>query len=565
MKRRPKPPTAPPTPAPAPRLPLAVWIVASLACVAPLWVARDLPMVDLPQHLYVLEALRHLHDAGSIFAQTFEAHFRYVPYLGYYAVVGTLQWLLPLEVANRVCLSLVVLAFPLSVAMLLAAMRRPTWPALLAAPLAYGDNFAWGFVNTLMATPLAVMTLALFVRALSRPEERARCSGACAVVAVAGFLTHPAPLAFLVLAVPWALLTTRAPDDAPGQGWLDGLRRRAIPLAGLLPLALAALAWLATSGSEPSAAPGGGHSALGGLFAADAVRETLRANLGAFLWLLANILQDGTDSLALLATIILMLVAPITRLFEDAPAPALRPTWRERVRPWGLVAIAFALFLALPLTIRGQIMYLSPRFAVLTALLALTLAPRLGRRSAAVLETSSAVTVVAGGLLLVRGFLAFDHEASALRRLAPACSDAPRILALIFDPYSGVVERPVYLHGAAVLARLRHGLPNYTLAGGNQIPLRYRNGPPPALASEWHPEQFDAVTQGAAFDHFLLRGARPDSVFAGRLGTELELAGREGEWSLVRRRSPSHASADTSQSDSAARVTRTPASQPSGR
>ena len=226
--------------------------------------------------------------------------------------------------------------------------------------------------------------------------------------------------------------------------------------------------------------------------------------------------------------------------------------------------IAFALFLTLPLTIRGQIMYLSPRFAVLTALLALTLAPRLGRRSAQVLGACSAVTAVAGGLLLVRGFIAFDHEAAALRRLAPACADSPRILALMFDADSRVVERPVYLHGAAVLARLRHGVANYTLADGNQIPLRYRNGPPLALASEWHPEQFDYATQGAAFDHFLVRGARPDSVFAGRIGAELEVAAHEGDWWLVKRHT-SHASADSSHSDSAARVTRTPRSQPSGR
>src|SRR5215831_12075103 len=119
MKRRPQlPPTASPAPATDVSVPPAAWIIASLACVAPLWVARDLPMVDLPQHLYVLEVLRHLHDAGSLLAQTFTSRFRYVPYLGYYAVVGALHLALPLEVANRVCLTLVVVAFPLSVAML---------------------------------------------------------------------------------------------------------------------------------------------------------------------------------------------------------------------------------------------------------------------------------------------------------------------------------------------------------------------------------------------------------------------------------------------------------------
>jgi len=538
MKRNRRAAAEPPAVAPSatPRWVPAVWGVALLAGIAPLWLARDLPMVDLPQHLYVLEILRHLRDPASTFVTTFAARFRFVPYLGYYAVVGALDHVLPLEVANRAWLSLAVLAYPLSVALLLDALRRPLWPALMAAPLAYGDSFAWGFVNTLMATPLAVATLALFVRALTRPAERARCALGVSVTSLAGFFTHPAPLAFLALAVPWALLTTRAPDDAPGEGWRALLARRALPLAALLPVVLAAITWLTTTGAQPSTAPGGGPSALHGLLASDAsVHETLQANLGAFLVLLSNQFRDGTDEISLLATLLVIALAPIARFFESAPPVAVPSPGVDRLRRLGLVAIAFALYLTLPLAIRGQIQYLSPRFAALAALLALALVPRLGPRSLRIFAAAGVAVALTSGVMLSLGYRRYAEEAAPLRRLAAACSDHPRVLGLIFDPQSQIAWRPVYLHGAAVIARLRDGFSDYSLAGGNQIPLRYLHGAPSAFAAEWHPEQFDYATQGAAYDHFLVRGARPDSVFGARLGTELELAARDGEWSLVRR------------------------------
>jgi hypothetical protein len=510
-----------------------VWAVALVAAVIPLWAARDLPMVDLPQHLYVLEAMKHLHDAATPYPVTLEFHAHYTPYLGYYAVVGSLATFLPLEAANRIWLTLVVLAYPLSMAFLLGSMRRPTWPALLAAPLAYGDSFAWGFVNTLGATPLAVMATAAFIRAIDRPPERRRWSLVFAGTALASFFTHPAPVAYLALALPWLLLTTPAPEDTQANGARGWLARRGMLLAGAACLALAVGAWLVTSGAEG----GGEHSALRAILAReDVVRETLRANLGAFLWLLANQFRDNTDEIPLLATMIILVIAPITRLFEDPPPHAPRATARGRLRPLGLVAIAFGLFLALPLTVRGQIMYLSPRFAALTAMLALALAPRLGARSMRVLFACSALTVILSGAVLTRGFRAFSSEASALRQLASACSDGPRVLGLIVDPHSQVVWRPVYLHGAAVLARLRHGTPGYSLVGGQQIPLRYRGTPPPSLPSEWEPRGLDLDRLGHAYDHFLLRGASPDSVFGARLGSELVVAGRAGEWALVRRK-----------------------------
>src|SRR5262249_45845613 len=141
--------------------------------------------------------------------------------------------------------------------------------------------------------------------------------------------------------------------------------------------------------------------------------------------------------------------------------------------------------------------------------------------------------VVATALCI--GFRRFDAEASALRRIGAATGERPRIMGLVFDRASRVVYHPVYLHAAALLSRMRGGVPNYTLMGWQQAPLRYRGAPPPTMPSEWRPDLFDYPTMGGAYDHFLVRGAPVDSLFGSRLGRELRVAAHDADWWLVRR------------------------------
>jgi hypothetical protein len=505
--------------------------VALLAAVYPLWITRDLPMVDLPQHLYVLDVLHRLHDAATLYPQTFAFQFHFTPYLGYYAIVGLLHTVLPLEFANRLFLTATVAGLPLAAAFLLRSLGRPTWPALLVVSLSYGDNFAWGFVNTIAAIPLALLALGAFVRALTRPAERRRWTVVYATSLVAGFVMHPVPTGFLALALPFVLLTTRAPDDAPHAGVSGWLRHRSTVLAGTLPFLALAGAWLVTLGSAHPAS--GARGPL--LAAANLVWEKRDANLLTFPWLLANIFRDGSGGIGLIASIAVALLACVARLFETVATPAPAPAWFERLRPLGLSAIAFGLFMTLPLNIFGAIEYLNPRFATLTAVLCVGLVPRIGPRASRWLPWCAAAAAFALALPVASGFRAFDREAATLRRLAAASADRPLVMGLMFDPNSAIIHHPVFLHAAATLARLRGGVPSYTLMAWPQVPLRYRDTPPPAPASEWRPDLFDYATMGSTYDHFLVRGTRPDSLFGTRLGSELRVAAHEGNWWLVRR------------------------------
>ena len=186
-----------------------LWYAAALVLgIVPLWTTRHLPIVDLPQHLHLISVLHRLGDATTLNPTTFTLRSELTPYLGYYYLVSLLNWLLPLEMANRVFLSAYVVAFPLSVALLLRALGRPAWPSVLTLPFAYGDSFAWGFVNFVAALPIAIASCALFALAVSDPARRRTWAALLAFAATAVLLFHVQAYAFLAVALPFLLLTT---------------------------------------------------------------------------------------------------------------------------------------------------------------------------------------------------------------------------------------------------------------------------------------------------------------------------------------------------------------------
>ena len=238
----------------SPRLGRTAYAVGLLFGVAPLWAAQQLPMVDLPQHLALISALHRLQDSTTLYPTVFAARGELTPYLGYYHLVSLLHWLLPLELANRLFLTLVVAGLPLSLAFLLRALGRPRWPSLLALPFSYGDSFGWGFINYLACLPLAVLACGCFVRALTTTQHRTRWALVHAAVLLSVLLMHVQGFLFLALALPWLLLTTRVEG---------GFRARLPALLSVLP----AVAVFGGVGGGPAVGPGrgGGGRAVEGL------------------------------------------------------------------------------------------------------------------------------------------------------------------------------------------------------------------------------------------------------------------------------------------------------------
>ncbi|HXN41892.1 MAG TPA: hypothetical protein VN918_08905, partial [Myxococcaceae bacterium] len=264
--------------------------------------------------------------------------------------------------------------------------------------------------------------------------------------------------------------------------------------------------------------------------------KTAAQNRAELFSVLANMFRDGSDRYPLYAAAIVAAAAVVLGWLPWAREPDSPEGPIERWRIVGLGLIALCLYFALPFDIRGTMYYLNTRYAHLAAALLICAVPPLRPSAAKYLAIASSACAVLLGLVLARGFIAFGREAGALDRLAPLCPPTPMIIGLIFDPFSNVVNHPVYLHSAATLALERGGATNFSFASTPHSPIRYRGSPPPTFPSEWRPDQFDYSRHGRAYDTFLIRGMAPAQIFGPLLGMELELAGGANGFYLVRRR-----------------------------
>jgi hypothetical protein len=472
-------------------------------------------MVDLPQHLHLISVLHRLDDPTTLYPRVFAARAELTPYLGYYVPVNLMAWLVPIELANRLFLSAMVLGLPLATAFLLRSLGRPRWPAVLTVPFAYGDSFGWGFVNSSASFVLALLAAGLFLRALTDAPRRRRWAVAHAMVLVAVVLMHVQGFLFLALALPFLLLTTRVPEDGPARP----LRPRLPALLSTVPAVALFGVWGAGRLLAPAEVEEGAPwKAWGPLLSERNLSfKPFRQNVDELPDLLANLMRDGGDRWGLRAVTAVALVALVLWIAGQRSTSREGPV--ERWRLAGLAVLAGLLFLFLPFDIRGAVYYLKPVRAPGRA--------ARGRLGAGHRRPDRPVLVAAGlvaALVLVvplgGAFHAFDLEAAPLLRFAEETPPGPRIMALVFDPGSRVVRHPVFLPTRRRSRRGFGGITNFSFARTPHSPVRYSGGAA-TFPSEWRPDGFRWDTMGPAYSHFLIRGVDPRAVFGARFGTEV--------------------------------------------
>ena len=145
------------------RLPLAaaLWVL-------PLWVVAFPPMVDYPQQLALAAILRWYSDPVRRFRETYELAL-WTPHGLFKLLAAGLAWVMPIEVAGKLIVSASLLAVGAAALALCRRTGAPGWYALLALALTYNSIFYWGFVDNLLALPLALGGAALADRLLDGP------------------------------------------------------------------------------------------------------------------------------------------------------------------------------------------------------------------------------------------------------------------------------------------------------------------------------------------------------------------------------------------------------------
>ncbi len=508
------------------RFEFACWVLALLACVAPLWVSQALPMVDLPQHLHLISALHRLDDPSTLYPSLFEARPGFTPYVGYYYAVSALNWLLPLLTANRMFLTAVLAGIPLASAFLLRSLGRETWPALLTVPFCYGDNFAWGFINYLAAVPLALLTAGLFIRSITFPARKV-WAGALAVSLLLVLAFHVQLFLWLAGALPVLLLLTR-----PGEGYRHWSARK-WALSGVIPGVALSLFWVYGRLSKPpDIAYGQPWKAWGPMFSVENVSyKDLETNKVELFSSLGNMLRNGQDA-DIVKIALMLVVLSVAVAFSTRDKGAER--WYESIRLPVLLAYTLALFFLLPFDIRGFVYSMNTRYASLCAIL-FACVPSWPFRFQRFFVGAATLIAVVFCWRLTAAFRVFDTEHEPLRQMALQVPPKQRVMGLGFQVQSEAFRHPLYLHAASELALASGGVSHFSFASTPHSPLMFKAIPPPTYASEWNPSTFNWAAHGFYYDAFLLRGVSPQQL-PELLRPDLVVTFADQGWFLIEKR-----------------------------
>ena len=145
-----------------------LFYVVLLLAVAPLWLAPYLPGIDIPGHVATVTAVSEIWRNNPVFTELFEINW-FTPYLAGMLILYLLALVMPVGIAVKVILSIVIIATPILTGRLLEAMGGdPRWK-WLTIPSTYSFAFYWGFFPFLTAVPLGLVLILLTFRFSREP------------------------------------------------------------------------------------------------------------------------------------------------------------------------------------------------------------------------------------------------------------------------------------------------------------------------------------------------------------------------------------------------------------
>ncbi len=503
------------------RDPLLVFAFALLwaASLAPIWAPRLLPLLDLPNHLAAVAIWHRFGDPAWGYSHFYRLNRLPLPYWGYLLPMSLLAHVAPIEIANKLVLSLYALALPVGAALLARQMGRSHWLALFAFPLVFNASFQFGFVTFcigLAVLPFALWALDRFLQAPSRGR-----AVALGLMTLALYFSHVLPWLFFGVAAAVLL-------------GCHGFRPRRIALAaGLMLPSVAVAAWGFSAAARGATAVQSGplHFSAKFIPLLDAIRQVPTS-------LVAGWPSSGGASWVVLLLGLCWLALVLTAEDDERePAPAGFAYRLELIAALGALA---ALLLPVHLYRPVDLWNIGQRFVAVAALF-FALLPRgaLTERRRLILLPVIAIALLYP-LSLTHHWRAFNERAQAVRRL---CEKIPRGKSTLTLIYGDGTDPDVDTQAVPYL--MFHAYPQLWSGGfdawGLQTGFPMVRIPDRALpAPIWkHPEKFDFDTQGCAWDYLLTKGEISDGAILGRGESDrVTLVGHDGDFRLYRVKSP---------------------------
>jgi hypothetical protein len=444
---------------------LALLATCAALYLAPLWTARYLPVLDLPTHLQMASALHNLGNPALGIAPFFELRGGLLPYWTYYGLVDLLAYVLPIDEANRVVLSLIALGLVGGLLLALRGFGRSRWLVFLALPFIYDVNHTYGYFAFRLSVFLGLAGLGLLRADLDRPRTWRELL--LAAVALLVFFAHAHGFAVLaVLAAATILLAS------------PSLRSAVRGALALVPaLGLSAGWYLAALFARPEGLPGGPAGPSGPV-------QTPFIPLIRLMELIPhrilNSFEDVRDE-----AVALVLLVTLAGLVAASPRPRPDPE-RRGVRallaghlPEILTGLMFVAYFAVPnqiLTPTQRIYGINYRFLLVVCLLA-TLVPRVDLRGWRALGVLPAVLAsIYFALFVGREYRGFDKRVRGFDRVVEAMRPARRVMAFAYDTRDPRFTVPMLGHFVGYYCARKGGAPSeaHTFATYEYMPLKLR-------------------------------------------------------------------------------------------
>ncbi len=497
------------------RLFLVLFAALTLSNLIPLWAVRVPPMQDAWQHLALVDVIHHYDDPGSMYPDYFVLPQSPRPNLVYYYLTHLVGFVTPsLEVANKVVISLYLLAFPASFLALLRALGRSRWLAFFAFPVTYNAFFFYGFLSFLLGIPVLFAGLAAYRRFLDGPwAARPRDGLWAAVLLVLAFFTHAHVfLLFCLLAGVLWLLHPGSRED------------RVFRLVPFIPALVFFVPWFVVFFLEQTPSfSGRAFGSVEDFFGPKYYSPSYV--LSTFYRFVGDHFRDDLDDLLFLLWV---LAALVLMMFRRAPE-ARRGSRLAALDLEVLTLVLAASVLVLPEHIEAQSI-VSLRhvfFAVLffVGWLGLREAPRrVGVAVVAALVALQAGTVAN----LVRGFRAFDRELDDYPSLFERADGGKRLLRVTYNQESAVVPYGAYWHTQFFYTFLKGGIADMQFAEYPHNPIQYR----PGMVPPKPPPEFWKSKAWRYFDYILVR--RGSSPHLSPVADRLDRVAEVSNWVLYR-------------------------------
>jgi len=477
-----------------------LFYVVLLLAVAPLWLAPYLPGIDIPGHVATVTAVSEIWRNNPVFTELFEINW-FTPYLAGTLILYLLALVMPVGIAVKVILSIVIIATPILTGRLLEAMGGdPRWK-WLTIPSTYSFAFYWGFFPFLTAVPLGLVLILLTFR-FSR-EPTVIMGLGIAAYSILLFFSHLLVLGFSsMLALAWLAGTHYR--------HISRLMLLSVPYTASLPfIAL----WMA--GTQSSGTYMGRN-----LF-----------NFGPLSLRLQELIvqPSGLDGKFFAVSLI------VTAVIIGIPIAA-GAKLTKRPERWAMAVCGFATFMIFPAYALGTA-FLYQRFGLYLPLLWFILweKPAIDKYR---WHWIGMVAVILWATTNVVRFATFSIETREFDKIISIMEPGKRVAAMSAALHSTQFAYPVYMHFPSWYQAKKRGVVDFNFGAFYGTMARYKSAKQPPYGSglAWNPGAFRwAANNGDSYDYFLVRaGVDVSATIFKEHRSNVELVAREGWWWLYK-------------------------------